>query len=199
MPRTRQRPDVRRAALLDATVACLVHHGPTGLTTRAIAARAGVSPGLLSYYFKDKQDLLAAAYLHLSDLLGEAEEKAIAQAADDPLERLRAFLLAGFREPFLGTPHLCARVAFWSLAATDAEFAAAHNEIYARYKRKLAVLLEPLVPGISAEDGTVSALSAMLDGLWLEHAVGGDRGRDPDLVIETGIALVQAASAFARS
>jgi TetR/AcrR family transcriptional regulator, transcriptional repressor of bet genes len=197
MPRTRQHPDVRRAALLDATVACLVQRGPTGLTTRAIAAEAGVSPGLLSYYFKDKEELLAAAFRHLSELLREAEEQAIAGAADDPMERLRAFLLAGFREPFLGTPHLRARVAFWSLAATDPEFAVAHNEMYVSYKRKLADLIEPLVPGISPEDRTISALSAMLDGLWLEHAVGRAQGRDPDTVIETGIALVQAAIAFA--
>jgi TetR/AcrR family transcriptional repressor of bet genes len=199
LPRTRQKPDVRRAALLDAAVECLARQGPSGVTTRGIAAEAGVSSGLLSYYFKDKDELLAEAYRHLSALLRDAEQKAIADAPDDPVERLRAFLLAGYREPFLGTTHLCARVALWGLAATDPDFAIVDNEVYAKYKRKLAELIDPLIPGISPEDRTISALSAMLDGLWLEHAAGRTQGRDPDSIIEAGIGLVQAAARLVKA
>jgi hypothetical protein len=66
VPRTRQSPDVRRAALIEAAVTCLVELGPTEISTRTIAARAGVSSGLLGYYFESKEDLLAAAYRSLS-------------------------------------------------------------------------------------------------------------------------------------
>lgn len=178
---------------------CLARQGPAGVTTRGIAAEAGVSSGLLSYYFKDKDELLAEAYRHLSGLLRDAEEKAIADAPDDPVERLRAFLLAGYREPFLGTTHLRARVALWGLAAADPEFATVDNEVYVKYKHKLAEVIDPLMPGISPDGRTISALSAMLDGLWLEHAAGRAGARDPDDVIEAGIALVQAAARDERA
>jgi TetR/AcrR family transcriptional regulator, transcriptional repressor of bet genes len=198
MSYTRQNPDVRRAALLDAAVACLVNQGPTRVTTRSIAAEAGVSSGLLSHYFEDKEDLLKAAYRHLRELLSEAEDQALASAGDDPGNRLRAFLLTGFREPFLGAIHLRARVVFWSLAVSDPEFAAVHNEIYADWELRLSNLIHPFIPGITPADRTVAALSAMLDGLWLEHATGRTNVRDPADVIEAGIALVQTAAAFAR-
>ncbi len=166
---------------------------------RGIAAVAGVSSGLLSYYFKDKEELLADAYRHLSALLREAEERAVGEAGDDPVERLRAFLSAGYREPFLGTTHLRARVALWALAVTDPEFASVDDEVYAKYKRKLVELVDPLIPGIAPSDRTISALSAMLDGLWLEHAAGREGARDPDSVIEAGITLVEAAAALSHS
>jgi TetR/AcrR family transcriptional regulator, transcriptional repressor of bet genes len=198
MSYTRQHPDVRRAALLDAAVACLVSQGPVRVTTRAIAAEAGVSSGLLSHYFVDKEDLLKAAYLHLRELLRDAEDQALASAGEDPGNRLRAFLLCGFREPFLGATHLRARVVFWSLAVSDPAFAIVHNEIYADWELRLSSLIDPFIPGITPNDRTVAALSAMLDGLWLEHATARASVHDPADVIEAGIALVQTAAAFAR-
>lgn len=62
--RRRTQPERRaetRAALLDATIDCLVEEGYANTTTRGIAQRAGVTPGALQHHFASKAELVAAA------------------------------------------------------------------------------------------------------------------------------------------
>ena len=51
----------RRAAIVRATVRCLARDGYAGLTMKRVAAEAGLSPGILHYYFRDKRAILASA------------------------------------------------------------------------------------------------------------------------------------------
>ena len=67
---SRREPVQRRSALrvermLDAAAALLDEHGPDGLSTSAVAARAGVSVGSLYQFFPDKH-AVAAALAHRS-------------------------------------------------------------------------------------------------------------------------------------
>jgi len=58
---TRTSADERRRQLTDAAVAILIDEGPNGLTTRAVARRAGAPLGTVHYAFAGKDELLAAA------------------------------------------------------------------------------------------------------------------------------------------
>ena len=66
-PRTRRRRTqaerraATRTALLDAAIDCLVQDGYASTTTRAIAERAGVTPGALQHHFRSKTELLSEA------------------------------------------------------------------------------------------------------------------------------------------
>jgi AcrR family transcriptional regulator len=55
-----------REALLHATIETLVGAGYAGVTTRAVAERAGVSIGALQHHFRSKAELVAAAIEHLN-------------------------------------------------------------------------------------------------------------------------------------
>jgi len=63
--RPRRTQEERRAttkqAILDASVACLIDDGYAGLTTRKVAARAGVSPATQRFHFPDRASFLEAA------------------------------------------------------------------------------------------------------------------------------------------
>jgi AcrR family transcriptional regulator len=58
-PKRYHHGDLRRA-LLDAAVAILEREGPVGLSLRAVAREAGVSPAAPYHHFKDKSELLLA-------------------------------------------------------------------------------------------------------------------------------------------
>jgi AcrR family transcriptional regulator len=61
------RAHATRGRLLDAAVAELVERGYPGLTTAAVARRAGVSRGAQQNYFPHKTTLVAAAVRHLAE------------------------------------------------------------------------------------------------------------------------------------
>lgn len=62
------RAHATRARLLDAAVEELLEQGYAGLTTSAVAARAGVSRGAQQNYFPHKMTLVAEAVRHLARL-----------------------------------------------------------------------------------------------------------------------------------
>ncbi len=64
-PRKRGRPPSGgREAILDATLAVLREEGIANLTSRAVAARAGVSDASVYYHFGDRAGLLQAVFEH---------------------------------------------------------------------------------------------------------------------------------------
>ncbi len=84
----RMQPDQRRAAILDAAVEEVAERGFARTTSRHVAARAGVTHGLLHHYFPDHQSLLAAAFEKMA--LEEIDEVNEILASDlDPLAQLR--------------------------------------------------------------------------------------------------------------
>jgi len=163
---TREAPDVRRQALVAAAEAVLAREGVGGASVRTICAEAGVSPGLLRHYFEGVDDLVAAAYEAVSQRIDAALDAALATAEDTPRARLLAYLGASFAPPVLDERLLAAWVGFWSLVKTKPRMAAIHAASYADFRARL----EALLADAGARDTRLAAiaLTAMVDGLWLE-------------------------------
>ncbi len=166
---TRELPAVRRAEMMRAAAACLAEDGVGAATVRAVAARAGVTPGLIRHHFGGIDGLIAATYRHVGETVSEAIEAALAAAPDDPRERLTAFVKASFAPPLLDGDLLATWLAFWGRVRRDPAVRALHGEIYSAYRARLAAMLSAAATGrpIEAERAAL-ALTALLDGLWLE-------------------------------
>lgn len=163
---TRESADARRAALIEATTACLAESGLAGTNVRAICKKAGVSPGLLRHYFDGIDDLVAATYQATSDRMDAIFAAAVEAAGTDPRARLSAYLTASFRAPVTDPELLGAWTAFWALARSDARMADIHAASYAGYRARLAELLAAC--GAADAGRLAILLTAMVDGLWLE-------------------------------
>jgi AcrR family transcriptional regulator len=159
--------DERRLALIDACAATLARKGVHGTSVREICATAGVSPGLLRHYFSGIDELVADIGAQVQAALNDAVE-----AADPtPEARLIAYLTASFAPPIADADLLSTWLAFWSLTRTDAKIAHLHDEIYAENRITLERLLDAHAPG-SDHRLTAIALTALVDGLWLELSLG---------------------------
>src|SRR5262249_30950915 len=91
-PRPRVAPE-RRAVIVRATIRCLARAGYARLTMKRVAAEAGVSPGILHYYFRDKRAILGrAAATVMADL--DRRVATEARSARDARGQLRALLRA---------------------------------------------------------------------------------------------------------
>jgi AcrR family transcriptional regulator len=77
------------AALLDAAERLLVERGHSGLTTRGLAAEAGVNHGLVHYYFGSLENLLARVLERFTDAMIDRQQAMY--SADVPfLEKWRS-------------------------------------------------------------------------------------------------------------
>lgn len=72
-----------RAALLDAAGALMVEEGYAAVTSRKVAARAGVKPPLVHYYFRTMDDLFVALVRRGAEQ--SRSRQAVALASDQPL------------------------------------------------------------------------------------------------------------------
>jgi len=73
--------DVRRRQLVEVTIDSLAELGYVGTTLAQIAARAGVSPGLVAHYFGDKDGLLDAAFRSLASRVGDQVRRRLRQVS----------------------------------------------------------------------------------------------------------------------
>ncbi|MDY0881668.1 TetR/AcrR family transcriptional regulator [Dongia soli] len=171
---TRDQPEVRRRQLIEATLQCLAELGHAGTSVRAVCARAGVSPGLVTHHFEGIDDLIAAAYAHVGDQVAAMLDEAMADAGGDPLARLRAFIDTSFRAPMLNSDLLQVWLAFWSLVRRDPRIRAIHADIYGGYRRSLEKLVGDIAETRKLNlDVRLAVLgfTAMMDGLWLEYCL----------------------------
>ena len=169
---TRQRPDQRRQALLAATARCLAARGAAGVSVRAICAEAGVSPGLLTHYFRGVSEAIAETYRWTGARVSAALDAAVAKAGPDPRDRLLAYLTASFRPPIADPELLATWVAFWSLTRSEPAIAAVHGEIYAEFRQGIVRLIAAYRPALPETHLAAVALTALIDGLWLELSLG---------------------------
>ena len=168
---SRQPAELRRQSLVEASRRALATHGLAGASVRVICAEAGVSPGLLTHYFEGVYQLILETYRQVGEQVADAMERAVTEAPDGALDKLRAYIAASFRPPVLDRDLLSVWVVFWSLVRSNESIRRMHEDIYGLFRQKLETLMREALAG-QATDTKVRlstvALTALVDGLWLE-------------------------------
>ena len=129
----RQKSTSRQRDRAEAALRCLARDGYANPTARKIAAEAGMSLGHISYHYASMDALLAGAYALACDQLRDACFALVADKAS-PLDRLDAFLRAGFTAEFLRPAHLRMRIDLWSAALSHPAIADTERALYDRYR-----------------------------------------------------------------
>ncbi|RRQ73125.1 TetR family transcriptional regulator [Streptomyces griseofuscus] len=86
---TRESPDSPRRRIVDAAVALLESGGPDAVSTRAVAAAAGMQPPAIYRLFGDKEGLLEAVAEHGYAQFLERKRAQLDPAPLDPVQELR--------------------------------------------------------------------------------------------------------------
>jgi TetR/AcrR family transcriptional regulator, transcriptional repressor of bet genes len=174
----RAAPQVRREALIEATLQCLKKYGHDGASVRRISAAAGVSIGLINHHFPSSAGLIAETYDTLARTLNEALRSEVENTAVTPRQRISAFFRASFAPELLDPQLFSVWVVFWSMVAHSAEIRAVHARTYGQYRSILEKLIGQLVdsgaaPPLKLRQAAI-ALCAVLDGLWVELSLSAD-------------------------
>lgn len=132
---------VQRARIVRATVRCLARHGYSGLTMRRVAGEAGVSQGILHYYFRDKRAMLTAALEAVTADLDGRVAAALGASGGDPRQALGALVRACL-EAAVEAPEVWAVfVEFWGETMHDADLRATNARLYERLRRAVGALV----------------------------------------------------------
>lgn len=167
---SRQHEDERRADLISAAIALLAKGGPSLTTVRAIAQKAGVTPGLIRHYFSSKEALMRAAYAQVMETMTNDSLAVVETAPDQPKARLAVFIAASLRAPVVDPQAMGLWAGFLHQMRQDEDMRAAHEAGYLHYRNLLQGLIADLPRAASAAQLRADAIAcnAVIDGLWLE-------------------------------
>lgn len=161
----------RREALIAAAIDLVAVHGAGGVTVRAIADRAGVTPGLIRHYFQGKDDLTRAAYAEvMRRMTGQSVAAAAVGAGPDPAAQLAAFVLASLRPPVADSTAVGLWAGYIHEVQRDPAMRETHRATYLDYRDRLEALIAALPRHADAARLRADAIAcnAVIDGLWLE-------------------------------
>ena len=172
MPKTGKQP-IRRRQLIDATLDTINDVGINDATIAQIARRAGVSTGIISHYFKDKNGLLEATMRDITRQLRDAVAvrlKPLAQATTEA--RLLAIVDGNFDETQVHSAAMKAWLDFWASSMHQPQLGRLERVSSRRLFSSLTAEFRRELP---REQARLAAhgLASLIDGLWLRAALSG--------------------------
>ncbi len=196
-PYRRESEETRREALIGAALDIVATEGPAQATVRAIADRAGVTPGLIRHYFTSKEELVRTAYLTMMDRMTTDSRRGLdaADAPVDPAARLALFVANSLRAPVVDPQRLGLWAAFIQRIRHESEMRDIHRHTYHRYRSILEDLIRALaLPGFDDRRCREAAITcnAVIDGLWMESSALPEEFVDETGAVRIGVSAVGA-------
>lgn len=164
-----------RSRLTGAAVELIPELGWSAVSTRVLAERAGVAPGLVHYHFNSLQALLREAAIQaIRDLLEEMTP--MLERSGSPADAIDLLLVA--LDGYTGRDQSSLLVTETYLAAArDEELRAELGEVVTAFRSRLADWLR--VHRIADPETIASLVAAAIDGLMLHRPL------NPDLTAST--------------
>lgn len=169
-PYKREGEEVRRDAMISAALDLIAEGGIASATVRAIAEKAGVTPGLIRHYFRTKEDLTRAAYQTVMERMTQASALVLDTAPDGATGRLAAFVAASLRPPVVDPTAMGLWAGFIHQVQRDPMLREVHRTTYLGYRDVLQGLIAALPRTVDAATLRAEAIACngVIDGLWLE-------------------------------
>ena len=117
---------------------------------------------------------MAATYAHVGARVEQAIDDAVAAAGPEPRARLHAFVTANFGPKIADPDLLGCWIAFWNLVRSRPDIAQQRIDQNTELRRRL----DPLLAACGLPEREIgpaaTAISAIVDGLWLELCLSPD-------------------------
>ena len=196
--------DLRRGQILKAARRIVSEDGLEALTFAALEEKLAFTRGVITYHFKNKDEIVDAVLQSAIDEI-DAATHAEASASLEPDEKVRAVLRANVRGFVENVDAARILFSFWSRLAQDARARKVNAALYARYRDQSAKLLRAgQKQGVFGEF-SVDAMAALLVGAVIgivvqEHIAPGviDVEKTVEEAAQSVLARVKAQSVRAR-
>ncbi|MBP9706130.1 MAG: TetR/AcrR family transcriptional regulator [Oligoflexales bacterium] len=161
----------RKAQIVQATVECIAKFGYHNFSMQDVATLAGVSKGIIHYYFLNKDDLLKSV---LSRVAGDIEKVMLKEMekTHTPLEKLKIFIEVSLNIVRNTKEYYQVNMDFWTQINQNSEIRSVIAKHYEKFRETVKIILQE---GI--EDGSFkscdpqyysSVVIAIIDGVSLQ-------------------------------
>jgi TetR/AcrR family fatty acid metabolism transcriptional regulator len=154
-PKMAQRKQARQRRLLDEAISIFGKKGYHLATVPMIVAAACTSIGSFYFYFRNKEDIFAAALREIENRIAAALNEAITAAGSDVLAQMRAAVTA-FVE-FLARHPDEARILLVESSGLGPRLEAVRNELIASHTRSVGNALRAVAPRLASIEPAVAA------------------------------------------
>ncbi len=164
--------EVRRKQLIDATIRAIGRVGYANATLTHVASEAGLSPGIVNFYFKSKEQLLIATLEQIAEEYSAFWQAAINKGKVAPAAGLEAMIEADFHPTVCNVERVSIWYAFWAEARGNQSYHDVVQRLEQDYLAQTETLCQRIIQeggyeGVSAGD-VATGLNAMIDGMWFD-------------------------------
>lgn len=159
---------IRRRDLIDAAYQTFLEHGLQGMTMARIGERAGMSHGIVNYYFASKDELVSAVVRKANFLIMQGTAQRL-KAARGPRERVSAIIASNFTSDLFTRDTARAWVSYYAAIGRHPEFERLQNVVDRRLHSNLMHALTQLTTRERASE-IAQGVALFIDGLWLRRA-----------------------------
>ncbi len=161
---------IRQAQLINATMTVIDRVGLADASIAVIAKEAGVSTGIVSHYFGDKNGLLDACMRQILTDLWLAVERHRMRAAKDAQAQIRAIIDGNFDLSQVAAPVLKTWLVFWTNSLHQPNL---HRLQCINDRRLYSNLTAHFARALPREQARQAgrSLAALIDGLWLRMSL----------------------------
>jgi TetR/AcrR family transcriptional repressor of bet genes len=159
---------IRRRDLIDAAYFTFLEHGLKGMTMARIGERAGMSHGIVNYYFTSK-DALLSAVVRKANLLIMQDTARRLKLARTPRQRVSAIIASNFTGDLFTRDTARAWVSYYAAIGQHPEFERLQHVVDARLISNLMHALGQLTDRECATR-IARGVALFIDGLWLRRA-----------------------------
>jgi len=133
--------NLRRAQLTAAAYKVVAQKGYNDFTIKDIAEEAGLSTGLVHYYFKNKEDLLFKLLKEMNANLRDNLKKALTELTE-PKDKLMAFCDEAFDLVDKEKAYFYVLIDFWAQMNHDNRIRQANVKLFQSYRDEISSIIE---------------------------------------------------------
>lgn len=166
--------EVRRNQLTRAAYKVVSRKGYYNFTVRDIAREAGLSTGLVHYYFKNKDDLLVSVLRVMNENLSFYLAKALEQT-NDPKEKIIIFIDEAFHLVEREKEYFHVLIDFWTQINHNERMRKANVKLYQSYRAECSKILQEGIEKKVFKDVdveyTATMIVAFVQGLIIQYII----------------------------
>ena len=162
--------DKRKAQLIAAALESIAKRGLMETTITHISKGAGMSRGIINFYFTSKEMMLRETLKTLIEEYETEWHEALEKAGEEGRAKLDALIAVHFGKKLCSARRLNVMSGFWGHAATQAAYRNQLEAADAKIETTLTAALGHMLGGsLDEARNAATQLHAMIRGLWLNY------------------------------